>query len=41
MPPATEAAVQIAASVGYIAMLGVLVNAFDVAPPADDSKPAL
>ncbi len=35
------AAVQIAASVGYIAMLGVLVNAFDVAPPADDSKPAL
>ncbi len=35
------AAVQIAASVGYIAMLGVLVNAFEVAPPADDSKPAL
>ena len=34
-------AVQIAASVGYIAMLGVLVNAFDVAPPRDDSQPAL
>jgi hypothetical protein len=34
-------AVQIAASVGYIAMLGVLVNAFEVAPPPDDSQPAL
>jgi 4-carboxymuconolactone decarboxylase len=34
-------AVQIAASVGYIAMLGVLVNAFNVAPPPDDSQPAL
>ena len=35
------AAVQIAASVGYIAMLGLVVHAFEVAPPADDSQPAL
>jgi 4-carboxymuconolactone decarboxylase len=35
------AAVQIAASVGYIAMLGLVVNAFEVAPPADSSQPAL
>jgi 4-carboxymuconolactone decarboxylase len=34
-------AVQIAASVGYIAMLAVAVNAFDIAPPPDDTQPAL
>jgi 4-carboxymuconolactone decarboxylase len=35
------AAVQIAASVGYIAMLALVVNAFNAAPPPDDTQPAL
>jgi 4-carboxymuconolactone decarboxylase len=37
----TAATVQIAATVGYIVMLGVVANAFDIAPPPDDSQPAL
>ncbi len=35
------ATVQIAATLGYIAMLGLVVNAFEVAPAGDDSRPAL
>jgi 4-carboxymuconolactone decarboxylase len=35
------AAVQIAGSLGYIAMLALVVNAFGVAPAADDTRPAL
>ncbi len=35
------AAVQIAATVGYIAMLGLIVNAFSIAPPSGDTQPAL
>lgn len=34
-------AVQIAASVGYAAMMALVANAFDVAPPAGDTQPAL
>ena len=35
------ATVQIAASLGYIAMMACVANAFDIAPQADDSRPAL
>ena len=35
------ATVQIAATIGYIVMLSLVANAFDVAPPGDDSRPAL
>jgi 4-carboxymuconolactone decarboxylase len=35
------ATVQIAASVGYIVMLGVLVNAFEVAPVSEEDRPLL
>ncbi len=34
-------AVQIAASIGYAAMMALVVNAFNVAPPAGDTQPAL
>ena len=37
----TAATVQIAATVGYVVMLGLVANAFDVAPPPDDQRPAL
>ena len=33
--------VQIAATVGYIMMMSVIVNALDIVPVDDDSKPAL
>ncbi len=33
--------VQIAATVGYIMMMSVIVNAFDIAPVDDDARPAL
>lgn len=35
------ATVQIAATVGYIVMLSLVVNAFDIAPAGDNSRPAL
>jgi 4-carboxymuconolactone decarboxylase len=35
------ATVQIAATIGYIVMLSFVANAFNVAPPGDDSTPAL
>jgi 4-carboxymuconolactone decarboxylase len=35
------ATVQIAATVGYVVMLSVVANAFDIAPPQDDQRPAL
>ena len=35
------AAVQIAATVGYMVMMGLVVNAFEVPAVSDDSKPAL
>jgi 4-carboxymuconolactone decarboxylase len=35
------AAVQIAATVGYVVMLGLIVNAFVIAPPVGGTKPAL
>ena len=35
------AAVQIAGTVGYFVMMGLVANAFEVAPVGDDSKPAL
>ena len=35
------ATVQIAATLGYIAMLGFVANAFEIPPVGDDSKPAL
>ena len=34
-------AVQIAGSVGYVAMMAMVVNTFEVAPPPDDTQPAL
>ena len=37
----TAATVQIAATIGYIVMLGLVANAFDIAPPPDDQRPAL
>ena len=37
----TAATVQIAATIGYVVMLSVVVNAFDIAPPQDDQRPAL
>jgi 4-carboxymuconolactone decarboxylase len=37
----TAATVQIAAAVGYIVMLSIIANAFDIAPPRDDELPAL
>jgi 4-carboxymuconolactone decarboxylase len=33
--------VQIAATIGYIVMMSLVANAFDIAPPGDDSRPAL
>lgn len=36
-----SAAVQIAATVGYVVMMSLVANAFDIAPPGDDSRPAL
>ena len=35
------ATVQIAATIGYIVMMSLVANAFDIAPPADDTRPAL
>jgi len=35
------ATVQIAATVGYFVMMGLVANAFEVAPVGDDSRPAL
>lgn len=35
------ATVQIAATIGYIVMMSLVANAFDIAPPGDDSRPAL
>jgi hypothetical protein len=35
------AAVQIAATLGYFLMMGLVANAFDVPLASDDSKPAL
>lgn len=35
------ATVQIAATIGYIVMMSLVANAFEIAPPADDSRPAL
>ncbi|MPZ45726.1 MAG: hypothetical protein GEV05_20505, partial [Betaproteobacteria bacterium] len=35
------ATVQLAVTVGYIAMMSLVANAFDVPPAGDDSKPAL
>lgn len=35
------ATVQISATLGYIAMMSLVANAFDVAPAGDDAKPAL
>lgn len=35
------AAVQIAVTLGYFVMMGLVVNAFEVPPPGDDSRPAL
>jgi hypothetical protein len=37
----TAATVQIAATIGYIAMLSLVANAFNIAPPQDDGRPAL
>jgi alkylhydroperoxidase family enzyme len=37
----TAATVQIAATLGYIVMLSLVANAFDIAPPPDDQRPAL
>ena len=37
----TAATVQIAATVGYIVMMSVIVNALNVAPAPDDGRPAL
>ena len=34
----TAATVQIAATVGYIVMLSLVANAFDIAPPPDDQR---
>src|SRR5450759_4875548 len=34
------AIVQIAATIGYIAMMSLVANAFDIAPPDDNSRPA-
>ena len=36
-----QAAVQIAVTAGYVAMMSLIVNAFEVPPVGDDSKPAL
>lgn len=36
-----QATVQISAMVGYIAMMSLVANAFDVAPTSDHSRPAL
>lgn len=33
--------VQIAATTGYIVMMSLVANAFDIVPPGDDSRPAL
>jgi len=35
------ATVQIAATIGYIVMMSLVANAFDIAPPGDDSRPTL
>jgi hypothetical protein len=35
------AAVQIAATLGYLVMMGLVANAFDVPPAGDDARPAL
>jgi 4-carboxymuconolactone decarboxylase len=37
----TAATVQIAATLGYIVMSSLVANAFDIAPPPDDQRPAL
>lgn len=37
----TAATVQIAATIGYIVMLSLVANAFDIAPTLDDQRPAL
>ncbi len=37
----TAATVQVAATVGYAVMLGLIANAFGIAPPGDDRQPAL
>jgi hypothetical protein len=34
-------AVQVAAILGYYVMMGLVANAFDVAPDGDDTRPAL
>ena len=35
------ATVQIAATLGYFVMMGLVANAFELAPVGDDSRPAL
>ena len=35
------ATVQIAATIGYIVMMSLVANAFNIAPPGDDTRPAL
>ncbi len=35
------ATVQIAATIGYVVMMSLVANAFDIAPPVDASRPAL
>ena len=35
------ATVQVAATIGYLVMMSLVANAFDIAPPGDDSRPAL
>ena len=35
------AAVQIAVTLGYFVMMGLVVNAFEVSPPGDESRPTL
>jgi hypothetical protein len=37
----TAATVQLAVTAGYVTMMSLVLNAFDVPPVEDDSKPAL
>ena len=37
----TPATAQIAATIGYIVMLSLVANAFEIAPACDDQRPAL
>ena len=37
----TAATLQIAATVGFIVMLNLIVNAFNIAPPSDERRPAM